>query len=314
MAAPNELCNDLTVNCRNVENEYLILMHSNCQFVKQTTPAFGTGGWKLSEHTVNGHAQMQLYHHQLMYVFGRRCRIHQDHLASSEAIRIFQLNFTGEAWSRILAELCASGFLNFNHLSVASMRSAIDGLTLKNPGRLFLIPSDWGSGHTFDLPPPANFILPPDYVAVPPPADFILPPDYVAVLPPACLRFLNLASLQSLEVDGDSPWSVICYMSGSLGRCLTRASRSEPSSQIQLISKGWAAGIAKRYPPSIDDFDKAENLRDYLACCQLPVIFMPAGVDVLELKNAARDAVSYYMDESGRKSIEESRLKFIGHR
>ena len=297
MAAPNGLHDDVTVNCRNVENEYLILMHSNCQFVKQTASAFGTGGWKRSEHTVNGQAQMQLYHHQLMYVFGRRCSIHQDHLDASEAIRIFQLNFTGEAWSRILAELCVSGFLNFNHLSVASMRSAIDGLTLKNPDRLFLIPSDWGSGHTFDLPPPIN-----------------LPLDYVAVLPPACLRFLNLASLQSLEVDGDSPWSVICYMSGSLGRCLTRASRSEPSSQIQLISKGWAAGIAKRYPPSTDDCDKAANLRDYLACCQLPVVFMPAGVDVLELKNAARDAVSYYMDESGRKSIEESRLKFIGHR
>ena len=297
MAAPNEPNDDVTVNCRNTDNEYLILMHSSCQFVKQTTPAFGTGGWKLSEHTVNGQEQMQLYHHQLMYVFGRRCRIHQNHLASSEAIRIFQLNFTGEAWSRILAELCASGFLKFNYPSVAIMRSAIDGLTLKNPEQLFLIPSDWGSGQTFDLPPPVD-----------------LHENYVAVPPPACLRFLNLASLQSLEVDGDSPWSVICYMSGSLGRCLTRASRSEPSSQIQLISKGWAAGIAKRYPPSIDDFDKAENLRDYLACCQLPVIFMPAGVDVFELKNAARDAVSYYMDESGRKSIEESRLKFIGHR
>ena len=174
----------------------------------------------------SGAARVQLPHHAMLRVFGRRLRLAAPPAGTpAPMVCPLDLALTGTAWARFLNELLTCGLLDAAPFSSsAALQLAIDRLDV-SPAALEVT--------ELDLLPvgglaAAAALLAGDAAQAQRGAPRRASAAASAARPAAaasaalapCLAPLACTPLSTLEVEGDAPWTVIAYLSGMLGPCL----------------------------------------------------------------------------------------------
>ena len=267
----------------------------------------------------NNIARVRLLSWQMLKAFG--CRLTgskaQADLPATRSITPLTLCLTGGAWARILNEYVASGILRLTVQSREDVIAGVRSLTITTPANLLMCAGDWLPGEATILvaavaghPGQAARGRRGRGGAVPPVAAVLGRPAL-----DAALGFLDLTSVPDLEISGDAPWAVICYLAGLLGSCLSQAERNRLGSQAQLSARMLSAGCAARYSIQANDpYSLAASIRDFIDVLRaaLPVVMLSAGLDPVELRIEGRDAITYVRDDTGRRQVEESRVLSFG--
>ena len=267
----------------------------------------------------NNIARVRLLSWQMLKAFG--CRLTgskaQADLPATRSITPLTLCLTGGAWARILNEYVASGILRLTVQSREDVIAGVRSLTITTPANLLMCAGDWLPGEATILvaavaghPGQAARGRRGRGGAVPPLAAVQGRPAL-----DAALGFLDLTSVPDLEILGDAPWAVICYLAGLLGSCLSQAERNRLGSQAQLSARMLSAGCAARYSIQANDpYSLAASIRDFIDVLRaaLPVVMLSAGLDPVELRIEGRDAITYVRDDTGRRQVEESRVLSFG--
>jgi len=268
----------------------------------------------------SGAARVQLPHHAMLRVFGRRLRLAAPPAGTpAPMVCPLDLALTGTAWARFLNELLTRGLLDAAPFSSsAALQLAIDrldvspaALEVKEPdllpvGGLAAAAALAGDAAHAQRGAPRRASA---AASAARPAAAAL-----AALAP-CLAPLACTPLSTLEVEGDAPWTVIAYLSGMLGPCLGQAERDRAGSQVQLGAHLLASGCISAYglPPSANPQLLASYFKDYVLALEgaLPPSLCAPNVAGLQWLEEARDAATYLRDDAGRRSVEDKRLYLL---
>jgi hypothetical protein len=135
----------------------------------------------------------------------------------------------------------------------------------------------------------------------------------------AALEFLTLTPVLDLEVAGAAPWTLIGYLAGCLGDCVTQTARNNPAGMAMFAARSFASGIQQRYfggaaAGALDEYQLAGNLKDFLVLLEsaVPRLLLTPDVAAVGHRRDARDAVIYIRDDAGRRSVEEARVEAYG--
>ena len=110
--------------------------------------------WVLVGAAAGAPARVQLPQFIMVAVFFIRVTLDTSpaSMATFSLVHVLNVACTGAFWSRILTEYVASGLLAQPITDVASLVTALAGLTISNPANMVLQPNDLALGEAFDLP------------------------------------------------------------------------------------------------------------------------------------------------------------------
>jgi hypothetical protein len=300
-------------------------------------------GWEPAPPTAAGVARVQLPTWSMVATFGEPMSLSKApaDLAASQSVFPMNLRLTSAGWDKPLNEYLASGLLagGAPFSDKTELKSALNALTITNPANLVVVPAelDLGEATAFvaavagalavpgvpavrgrGRPGQRNYIAP---VAAVPAVPLIPAVPAVAGRPAlnAALEFLTLTPLLDLEVAGVAPWTLVGYLAGCLGDCLTQAARNSPAGMAMFAARSFASGIQQRYfggaaAGALDEYQLAGNLKDFLVLLEsaVPRLLLTPDASAAGHRRDARDAVIYIRDDAGRRSVEEARVEAYG--
>ena len=219
----------------------------------------------------SGAARVQLPHHAMLRVFGRRLRLAAPPAGTpAPMVCPLDLALTGTAWARFLNELLTRGLLDAAPFSSsAALQLAIDRLDV-SPAALEVKEPDLlpvgGLAAAAALAEDAAHAQRGAPRRASAAASAARPAAAARAALAPCLAPLACTPLSTLEVEGDAPWTVIAYLSGMLGPCLGQAERDRAGSQVQLGAHLLASGCISAYglPPSANPQLLASYFKDYV--------------------------------------------------
>ena len=219
----------------------------------------------------SGAARVQLPHHAMLRVFGRRLRLAAPPAGTpAPMVCPLDLALTGTAWARFLNELLTCGLLDAAPFSSsAALQLAIDRLDV-SPAALEVKEPDLlpvgGLAAAAALAGDAAHAQRGAPRRASAAASAARPAAAARAALAPCLAPLACTPLSTLEVEGDAPWTVIAYLSGMLGPCLGQAERDRAGSQVQLGAHLLASGCISAYglPPSANPQLLASYFKDYV--------------------------------------------------
>ena len=268
----------------------------------------------------SGAARVQLPHHAMLRVFGRRLRLAAPPAGTpAPMVCPLDLALTGTAWARFLNELLTCGLLDAAPFSSsAALQLAIDRLDV-SPAALEVKEPDLlpvgGLAAAAALAGDAAHAQRGAPRRASAAASAARPAAAARAALAPCLAPLACTPLSTLEVEGDAPWTVIAYLSGMLGPCFGQAERDRAGSQVQLGAHLLASGCISAYglPPSANPQLLASYFKDYVLALEgaLPPSLCAPNVAGPQWLEEARDAATYLRDDAGRRSVEDKRLYLL---
>ena len=269
----------------------------------------------------SGAARVQLPHHAMLRVFGRRLRLAAPPAGTpAPTVCPLDLALTGTAWARLLNELLTCGLLDAAPFSSsAALQLAIDRLDVSPAAlevtELDLLPVGGLAAAAALLAGDAAHAQRGAPRRASAAASAARPAAAASAALAPCLAPLACTPLSTLEVEGDAPWTVIAYLSGMLGPCLGQAERDRAGSQVQLGAHLLASGCISAYglPPSANPQLLASYFKDYVLALEgaLPPSLCAPNVAGPQWLEEARDAATYLRDDAGRRSVEDKRLRLL---
>jgi hypothetical protein len=274
----------------------------------ETTPMLG---WEPETVAGGAAARMEIQHFSAVHAFASRCFTNPAVPDKLEASRrsILHLRFVQAFWVRILGELVDSKLTDaledVNATTMDDYFEVYDSLQLNNPGHLAILAPDWDACDDFDTTAQAA-------------RGQRGRANYRAAVPaqpgPPILRFISLANVTLLEVPGDpAPWKVISRLSGAFGFCLTRDSRADEMSPLQIAAAPLEAAMRERYRGATEAL-LARNLKDFMLSCSLPGVLAARTANVDELNVQLLDAIAYQEGGSKALAVLASRMHLLEHR
>ena len=303
-------------------------------------------GWEPAPPTAAGVARVQLPTWGMVTAFGDPISLSKApaDLAFSQTVTPLNLRLTGAGWDKPLNELVASGLLagGVPFSDKTELKSKISSLTIANPANLVVLPAELNLGEaTAAVAAVAGVPGVPGvpgvagraargragrrgYAAAIPAVPAVPPIPAVPAIAGrpalnAALEFLTLTSVLDLEVAGAAPWTLVGYLAGCLGDCLTQTARNHPAGMAMFAARSFASGIQQRYfggaaAGALDEYQVAGNLKDFLVLLEsaVPRLLLTPDVSTAGQRRDARDAVIYIRDDAGRRSVEEARVEAYG--
>ena len=162
---------------------------------------------------------------------------------------------------------------------------------IPTPANLDLVAGDWRDAEAFALPAGG--------AAAAVAARALLTP----------IRFLTLLAVPSVEEPAAPlPLGLLCTIIGSLGPCLTQASRRTETSTVQLTTSTLRIHLAATAPT---DGLLAVKVAPFFKSKQLPLQLRGCGVTETELREELEDGIEYKRSDQGKRAIEEKRIHLL---
>jgi hypothetical protein len=174
-----------------------------------------------------------------------RCRFSQALADQTTFLALSPLQFrlTGAFWGRLLTELVASGLLSVSMTTAAELARAVRGLPISNLALVTIFGADITPGEPFDTPARAAVA---GRARARGRAAVAAVPGAPRVPGPPPLLFLNMTNITMFEdLSREDSLSTLALLVGTLGPCLTRASRLSPASAAQLAAAAIAPNLQR---------------------------------------------------------------------
>ena len=226
--------------------------------------------WQPAPAGPGGAARVQLMTFQAVKAFLPRCKISRipADLAAANAVNALTVRLTDACWSRILTELNSAQVFTRTANSIDELHDFLKEANIPTPANLDLVAGDWRNAEAFALPAGGGAAA----VAA------------RALLTP--IRFLSLLAVPSVEEPAAPlPLGLLCTIIGSLGPCLTQASRRTETSTVQLTTSTLRIHLAATAPT---DGLLAVKVAPFFKSKQLP--FQLRGSAALPRQSCARSS------------------------
>ena len=249
--------------------------------------------WQSAPAGPGGAARVQLMTFQAIKAFLPRCKISRlpADLAAASSINALTVRLTDVCWSRILTELYSAGVFASTAHSIDELYHFLEKASIPTPANLDLVASDWRNAEAFSLPE----------------GEWAVDIAVRQMLAP--IRFLSLLAVPSLEEPAAPlPLGLLGVVIGSLGPCLTQASRLIETSTVQHTAFTLRAHLASTAPT--DDF-LASKVVPFVKSKQLPSPLHSHGVSETELREDLEDGIDYKRSDRSKLTVEEKRIHLI---
>ena len=262
-----------------------IFLAANSEVVS-STPGLD---WQPAPAGPGGAARVQLMTFQAIKAFLPRCKISRipADLAAANAVNALTVRLTDACWSRILTELTSAQVFTRTANSIDELHDFLKEANIPTPANLDLVAGDWRNAEAFTLG------------AVAAAARQLLAP----------IRFLSLLAVPSVEEPAAPlPLGLLCAIVGSLGPCLTQASRRAETSTVQLTASTLRIHLASTAPT---DGLLAVKVAPFFKSKQLPFQHRGLGVTETELREELEDGIEYKRSDQGKLAVEEKRIHLL---
>ena len=249
--------------------------------------------WQPAPAGPGGAARVQLMTFQAVKAFLPRCKISRipADLAAANAVNALTVRLTDACWSRILTELTSAQVFTRTANSIDELHDFLKEANIPTPANLDLVAGDWRNAEAFALPAGG--------AAAAVAARALLTP----------IRFLTLLAVPSVEEPAAPlPLGLLCTIIGSLGPCLTQASRRTETSTVQLTTSTLRIHLAATAPT---DGLLAVKVAPFFRSKQLPFQLRGLGVTETELREELEDGIEYKRSDQGKLAIEEKRIHLL---
>ena len=249
--------------------------------------------WQPAPAGPGGAARVQLMTFQAVKAFLPRCKISRipADLAAANAVNALTVRLTDACWSRILTELNSAQVFTRTANSIDELHDFLKEANIPTPANLDLVAGDWRNAEAFALPAGG--------AAAAVAARALLTP----------IRFLTLLAVPSVEEPAAPlPLGLLCTIIGSLGPCLTQASRRAETSTVQLTTSTLRIHLAATAPT---DGLLAVKVAPFFKSKQLPFQLRGLGVTETELREELEDGIEYKRSDQGKLAVEEKRIHLL---